>query len=283
MSINAIPILQPLVNDINSQHIGYFLKTNYFKKLMIKHGFHESWNNMYEHAKKERNYFADFIDHEVFDSLDAFVLMLNSTYNPHRALFYDFVFLVVYEFHHWEEKDINLPFDDLIEDFNMLDFPVLYVNQLIELQQKTITIGPSSIAPVEIWNSEKLNQMLAKMDNSISNGDYNLTLTYSYSSLEGLFKAFILAKIQSSIESDKLQQMAALVKNHLIAHYKQESKEYPEAIFNLISTITNAISATRNSHSDSHFDKPSEKWLAQFSRDCVNTIGNLIISFLVRS
>ncbi len=32
--------------------------------------------------------------------------------------------------------------------------------------------------------------------------------------------------------------------------------------------------------SDSHFDGESDKWLAEFARDCVNSIGRLILKFI---
>lgn len=55
---------------------------------------------------------------------------------------------------------------------------------------------------------------------------------------------------------------------------------YPEQVLNLITTMTNAISKARNSFSDSHFDGESDKWLGEFARDCVNSIGRLIIKFI---
>ena len=39
---------------------------------------------------------------------------------------------------------------------------------------------------------------------------------------------------------------------------------YPEQMINLISTITNAVSNARNGFSESHFDRKSDKWLAEF-------------------
>ena len=50
----------------------------------------------------------------------------------------------------------------------------------------------------------------------------------------------------------------------------------------LISTITSAISNARNSHSTSHFDADSYDWLAIYTRDCVNTIGRLVMRFINR-
>lgn len=51
-------------------------------------------------------------------------------------------------------------------------------------------------------------------------------------------------------------------------------------MINLISTIASAVSNARNQFSASHFDKESDKWLAEFARDCVNSNGRLIIKFV---
>lgn len=280
MSIKPLPVLEPLVNDINSQYVGYFLKTNYFKKLMIKQKFENTWISTYENVKKNRNYLALSLDHEPFDCLDAFVAILNSAYQQDKKLFYSFVNLVIIEFHYWEEKEIKLPFKDLIEDYEMLDFPHQYMAQLKELQQEESVTGPISTVPEEVWNGEKLKGTLKKMDISISKGEYNLTLTYCYSALEGLFKTFIREKNITAPNTDQLPKLAGVVRDHLRNEFESQGKEVPELILNLIPTITNAIANARNTHSDSHFDKIAEKWMAEFSKDCVHSIGRLVVNFL---
>ena len=47
---------------------------------------------------------------------------------------------------------------------------------------------------------------MAKMDLSIKNEEYNLTLTYAYSCLEGLFKAYTSLKILSTKDENDLTQ-----------------------------------------------------------------------------
>lgn len=280
MSVNPLPILEPLINDINSQYVGYFLKTNYFKKLMIKQKFENTWISTYENVKKNRTYLALSFDHEPFDCLDAFILIVNSAYQQDKKLFYSFVNLVIIEFHYWDEKEIKLPFKDLIEDYEMLDFPSEYLAQLNTLYKEASISGPISAVPEEIWNAEKLQSTLDKMDLSISKGEYNLTLTYCYSALEGLFKSFIKEKIITGPKTDQLPRLAGVVRDYLKTEFENQGKEIPELILNLIPTITNAVANARNTHSDSHFDKSAEKWMAEFSRDCVHSIGRLIIHFL---
>lgn len=118
------------------------------------------------------------------------------------------------------------------------------------------------------------------MDLSIKSTEFNLTLTYAYSCLEGLYKAFINEKIPEKSGLTDLNQMSKAVKDYLKDHFEKNDTRYPEHMVNLISTITFAISNARNSFSESHFDEKSDKWLAEFSRDCVNSIGRLIINFI---
>ena len=117
------------------------------------------------------------------------------------------------------------------------------------------------------------------MDKTIKDKEYNLTLTYAYSCLEGIFKAYIYNNISQNSQESDLSKLSKEVKKHLIEHFKTNEIEYPEQIINLIGTITNAVSNARNSFSESHFDNNSDEWLAEFVKDCVNSIGRLILKF----
>jgi hypothetical protein len=280
MSIQPLPILEPLVKDLQDLHIGYYLKTNRFKKFMVKHGWHEIWNSVYNEAKKSRNYFSVDLDHEPFDCQDGLTILFNSAYNRNRDLFYEIVFEVIKQFGDWDEKEIQLPYDTLIEDFELIGFPQDFIEALGQIRNKKTQGVPVSVMPEGLWNAAKLETSLTKMDEAIKTGDYNLTLTYAYSCLEGLFKAFIQTKIPSKITVDKLNQQAAIVRDYLKAELDSKGNSYPEGMLNLIPTITNSISNARNGYSASHFDNNADQWLAEFSRDCVNSIARLILKFI---
>lgn len=163
----------------------------------------------------------------------------------------------------------------------MLGFPEIMINQLRELRQEKYGLpGPISAMPDEIWNADRLQSMLSKMDTAIHKGEYNLTLTYYYSALEGLFKSFIKEKELIPPQTDQLPKLAGFVRDTLNSSFIELGKEMPEQMLNLIPTITNAVANARNSHSESHFDKKSEQWMAESARDCVHSIGRLIIHFL---
>lgn len=280
MSIQPLPILEPLIADLQDLHIGYYLKTNQFKKFMVKERLHDVWNTVYQEAKKARNYIDLSMDHEPFDCQDALTILFNSAYQKNRNLFYDIVYKVVRQFGDWDEKEVQLPFDDLIEDFELIDFPQEHVDALKQLRNHKAQGVPASVMPDHVWNAAKLENTLGKMDEAIKNRDYNLTLTYAYSCLEGLFKAFIQAKIPHKATLDKLNQQAAAVRDQLKTELDAKGGSYPEGMLNLIPTITNSITNARNGYSDSHFDDNADQWLAEFSRDCVNSIARLVLKFI---
>lgn len=118
------------------------------------------------------------------------------------------------------------------------------------------------------------------MEKTILNGEYNLTLTYAYSCLEGLFKAYIHSNISKISQESDWAKLSKLVKKNLVEYFNESEIQYPEKVIDLIGTITNAVSNARNSFSESHFDNDSDKWLAEFVKDCVNSIGRLILKFI---
>ncbi|WP_069657762.1 hypothetical protein [Arcticibacter eurypsychrophilus] len=280
MSIKPLSILEPLVNDLHGVHIGYFLKTNQFSKFMIRENLHIIWSQVYEQAVNDRTFFSFDMDHEPFDRQDALTLLLNLVYNQNRNLFFSLTYKIIELFNAWNNKSEQLPFDEVIDDFQLLEFPKEYIDGLNNLRNFGTSAVPLSVLPESIWNASKLKESLDKMDTAIKNGNFNLTLTYAYSCLEGIFKAFIVAKIPEKADLDKLNQLAVAVRDFLKNDFDQKGIKYPEGVLTLIPTITNAISNARNGHSESHFDNEADKWLAEFSRDCVNSICRLVMKFI---
>ncbi|ASV30236.1 hypothetical protein [Maribacter cobaltidurans] len=105
-------------------------------------------------------------------------------------------------------------------------------------------------------------------------------MTYAYSCLEGLFKAYIENNLPNKKEEYELSKLSKIVKSHLKEHFEENDEKFPEQMLNLIGTITNAVSNARNNFSESHFDKTSDRWLAEFVRDCVNSVGRLVLKFV---
>src|ERR1700761_5925483 len=151
MSIEPLPILEPLIEDLQHLHIGYYLKTNQFKKFMVREGWHDIWNKVYNQAKNARSYFSVDIDHEPFDCQDGLIILFNSAYQQNRELFYEMAFKIIRQFGDWDEKDIQLPFDDLLEDFDLLDFSQDYKEALNQIRNRKTQGVPVSAMPDGMW------------------------------------------------------------------------------------------------------------------------------------
>lgn len=205
-------------------------------------------------------------------------MLINHLHKNSQNNFFYFINDLLVAYTEWNKEDLQV--NEIVEDLELLNSPNGIVENITKLGSYHSNPVPKSQIPDNIWNAEKLDGVLNKMDSSIKNGEYNLTITYAYTCLEGLYKAFLMELIPEKKDLDNVNLMSKTVRDYLTAHFAKENIPYPEQVIKLIPTITNAISQARNSFSDSHFDGESEKWLAEFTRDCVNSIGRLIIKFL---
>jgi hypothetical protein len=275
----AIPKLKPLREDFNYHEFTDFLKSNDFHRMCISSKIDDFWDACFKKAEQERSYYAMGMDVQAVDSEDGFTIALNYIYeNYPKETFFNFVIYILEAYTNWRKKDLHIT--EFKKDLSILGAPKEFITQLEKLSSIFSNSVPRSTLPDNILNSEKLEDVLRKMDDSIKNGDYNLTLTYAYTSLEGLFKSFIKENIPEKESVDKINQMSKIVREYIKSSLENGNKKYSDEILNLITTMTNAVSNARNEFSDSHFDKSSDKWLADFSRDCVNSVGRLLLNFI---
>jgi len=170
-------------------------------------------------------------------------------------------------------KLFNLFIDLTSEKSNGLSEKLLrYISELKE--------GPVATVPNNLWNSERLTDYLEKMDKSINDKRYNYTITLAYTCLEGFYKSFIIKCMPSGTKTDDLTSMAKQIRKYIEELHEAQNIKYPTEILKLISTISYAIGNSRNTFSESHFDQVAEEWLAEFVRDCTNTIIRLLIKFM---
>jgi len=97
--------------------------------------------------------------------------------------------------------------------------------------------------------------------------------------LEGLYKAYVKENIPDKCDVVDLIPLSKLVKNHISNELRAQGS-FPEQVVNSIPTLTNAIASSRNSFSESHFNKNANEWLAIFTRDLTNSIGRLLLHFV---
>lgn len=275
-----IPQVEPLVQNLKKLNVGDYLKSREFKRYCLQASLADYWRDTYDYVKRNRRVVSVGMDHEKYDSIDALILMLNDLFENHRSKLFIFLPDFINNFYFWQDKRFDLEL--IIEDLELLGCPNEAFEFLKSLNEpETSTTVPKIEFDNIIDNYEKLNNCITKMDESIKKMEYNLTLTYAYSSLEGIFKAYIKSKgLVKFQDENELGKISKIVKDSIKNRFDGNDEVYPEQIINLISTITNAVSNARNSFSDSHFDKEAEKWLAEFVRDSVNSIGRLIINFI---
>lgn len=140
--------------------------------------------------------------------------------------------------------------------------------------------GPQVAIPQDLWNADRLTEYLEGMDNTITEGNYEYTLTLAYTCLEGFYKSFIREKIPAQIALTELTPMSVQIRNFIKGQLNTNGIAYPEQVLTLISTVTNAICNARNDFSDSHSGNKAEKWLAVYLRDNVNSIVKMLLNFI---
>jgi hypothetical protein len=138
---------------------------------------------------------------------------------------------------------------------------------------------PTTVVPVDLWNSEKLNNSLRDIDHAIDAHHYNRATTLSYTCLEGLYKAYVRKHVPDRSSLTDLMPLCKVVKDD-ISTKLQAQGPFPVEIVNAMPTLTNAIANSRNGFSESHFADSSQRWLALFARDLTNSIGRLMLNFM---
>ncbi len=138
---------------------------------------------------------------------------------------------------------------------------------------------PVTLVPVDLWNSEKLNNSLRDIDHAIDAGHYNRATTLTYTCLEGLYKAYVRKHVANQAGLTDLIQLCRVVKDDIASKLKLQGP-YPDQIINAIPTLTNAVANSRNGFSEAHFAGDSQRWLALFARDMTNSIGRLLLNFI---
>ena len=272
------PKFEPLFNDLKALNIDEFLESRNFKNFCIKNSFEDKWNLYFDLARANNRIIAVNFDFTPMYRENAFVFLMNNFYSNNISAFFIFIKLFLYEYKQWEGEYIDL--DNIIEDLEIIGCPKEIISAISTINNGSEKLTISITLPRTIENAQKLEESIQQMDLSIKDARYNLTMTYAYSCLEGLFKAYTLKLIPSKSNIDKLNQLAKIVRDDIIDSFKEKGIDYPEQIINLITTMTNAISNARNEFSDSHFDKNADKWLAQFARDSVYSIGRLILNLM---
>ena len=138
------------------------------------------------------------------------------------------------------------------------------------------TLAPNATIPADAWNADRLNEYLSKIDAEIAAGEYEHSVTLSYTCLEGFYGAFVRAKYKQETYSHEIITLSKEVKVYL----KNSIRDYPDEVLNGITQAAHAVDKARNQFSQSHFASEAGSWLATYVRDLVNTQIRLLLHFL---
>lgn len=133
----------------------------------------------------------------------------------------------------------------------------------------------NELAP-EIWNAERLNRMLADINQAIAETQYERAVTLSYTALEGFYRAFIHARMPDQNGLDEITQMSRAIRTHL----RENTEHFPDEVFNMFNHVTHTIDRTRNGFGEAHFGEEAALWLANYTRDLINSQIRLLFHFM---
>jgi hypothetical protein len=137
-------------------------------------------------------------------------------------------------------------------------------------------LAPFATIPTEAWNADRLNEFLKEMDEALQEENYGRTVTLAYTCLEGFFKTFVRENIPEKQNLKEIIELAREVKDYL----KASNKQYPDDVLNLVTQTAHALNKTRDRFSESHFGDETDRWLATYMRDVVNTQIRLLLHFM---
>jgi hypothetical protein len=204
------PFLKLLLHDLEEMGVSEFLATNAFRKLMVKNKLHKAWEQSHEQAKDMRTLYSFDIDMSGMDLEKALSLLLNRCYNHKPELFYEVATVIMDAFLEWKTGELPI-LEPLVDTLETLDFPEEYISIIKRFQAPAI---PEIVVPEFISDAKQLEHFLNKMNTAITDKDHNLALTYAYSCLEGVFKAYLKTRLPKTAVPLELQRQAALVRRY---------------------------------------------------------------------
>lgn len=178
--------------------------------------------------------------------------------------------------------DILLAFDEQCRSklINSIldDIEIAAPDKTIQLrgEMSGLTTISSPAIPLEIWNSERLNEYIQEIDIRIANRNFSGAITLAYTCLEGFLKAFIKRNIPDSECKNEITALAKTVQNYL----KKSINNYPDEAFSMLNHIAHTTNKARDQFSESHFDKEADRWLAVFIRDLTHSKIRLLLNFM---
>jgi len=138
------------------------------------------------------------------------------------------------------------------------------------------TLGPTAVITREVWNGERLNGFLSRIEAAVNLKQPGVALTLCYTCMEGFLKAYIQQQVPAEASEKEITALARIVQKDL----KRKHPEYPGELFNVLTQTAHALNRTRDLFSDSHFGEQADLWAAWYLRDLLNTHIRLLLHFM---
>ena len=130
-----------------------------------------------------------------------------------------------------------------------------------------------------LWNTERLNKDLARIDGAIMAGRYNLATKLAHRSLKQYYRSILKSQeaYTEQMSADNIRQMAIYISKYLLKYFRKYEIPYSERRVIFISLVSNFIFIATMNLADSD-EYLTDKATATYARENVYNI----ISYLMR-
>ena len=130
-----------------------------------------------------------------------------------------------------------------------------------------------------LWNTERLNKDLARIDGAIMAGRYNLAMKLAHRSLKQYYRSILKTNelYSEQMSADNIRQMAIFISKYLLRYFRKYDIPYSERRVIFISLVSNFIFITTMNMMESE-EYLTDKATATYARENVYNI----ISYLMR-
>jgi hypothetical protein len=263
------PEVKPLIKDFFSlPDIFKFLKSSNFDRVVVECKYGRLWEGQKNLKSIEVEQNSDEVERHSFNRL-----MHDSSHKEKdKTVFFKFIIKILDAY---AKYFLIAPFEDIAADLKAMGADKSIMDQINTIQSSIYQVSPITINQ-DIQDNKRLNQAILDIRKALENGDYNDSITQANYLLEGLFKSYILHKVKIPIDKipNGLMDKAAIVKANLL---KNEPKTEFHPAYESLTVFIHNLTPLRNKCSTVHFDNKSDKWVAEYFVDIVQSIGRMLV------
>lgn len=273
--IEPIIDIEPLVNEVKNQIGIDFLTSDDFIEYCTKSGFSIKWQMFLYTAEQDLGLIAfnAFNDKKAKNS-EAFNIACNNMYGKNKNIeeLYDFICFVIKGYCKINNTTISL---NKIKKY----FKLLGKSDINELNNYASDHYHLELNYNSLIKGGHYNELIKKIDDGLSKGDFLGCNTCCYTLLEGILKCYCEHFNLPFDKTDDMVKLVGIVKNDLKLKHG-DIILVKNNIYNLISNATHIVYEIRNHNSDSHYDGYSDYITSATIRDIVIMISDFLIKLM---